>query len=392
MTFVALSGAPGQELNHMDVQPGITAASGFVSLDAAYSFMAIIVVLGGLIFFHEMGHFLMAKAFRVGVKTFSLGFGPRIFGFKKGTTDYQVAAFPLGGYVSMVGEADPADIPEPFTEKDSFALRPPWQRLIIIVAGPLFNLALAWFLYWGIFYVHGQEYLIPEVGAVAENSPAVAAGIQTGDLVLDVGGKPLERWDQLVDAVMESQGAAMPLTIRRDGEIIHITAKPRPYERKTLFGEVKTSWAIGLAPSGAKAAVRFGFFEAAAQGANHAVFVTKIIGESIVKMAERVVPLESMGGPIRIAKEIHQQAQSGSITGVVLLAAFISLNLGLLNLLPIPVLDGGHIVFLFFEMIRRKPVSEQFQEITVRIGVALLLGLMVFVTYNDISKWIMGEL
>ncbi len=376
----------------MDIQPGVTAAIGFVSLDAAYSFLVIVLVLGGLIFFHEMGHFLMAKAFRVGVKTFSLGFGPRVFGFRRGDTDYQVAAIPLGGYVSMVGESDPADIPEPFTTKDSFALRPPWQRLIIIVAGPLFNLVLAWFLYWGLFYVHGQEYLLPEVGSVSEESPALQAGILTGDRVLDVDGKSLERWDQLVDAVMESRGADMHLTIQRDGRVIQVTARPKPFERQTLFGEPKTSWAIGLTPSGAKAAVHFDFFGAAAQGIRHTVFVTKIIGESIVKMVERVVPLESMGGPIRIAKEIHQQTQSGSVTGVVLLAAFISLNLGLLNLLPIPVLDGGHILFLLFEMVRRKPASERFQEITVRIGVALLLGLMVFVTYNDISKWIHGEL
>ncbi|SBW01410.1 Membrane-associated zinc metalloprotease [uncultured delta proteobacterium] len=375
----------------MDLPP-VTAAIGFVSLDAAYSFLAIILVLGGLIFFHELGHFLAAKAFRVGVKTFSLGFGPRLFGIKKGATDYQVAVFPLGGFVSMVGEADPADIPAPFTEKDSFALRSPWQRLIIIIAGPLFNLVLAWFLYWGIFYAHGQEFLIPEVGTISQNSPAMQAGLQPKDRILAVNGLAIDRWDQLVESVMESKGAAMALTVRRGGETLVVTATPSPFERKTLFGENKTSWAIGLGPSYAKGTVRFGFLEAGVRGVDHAVMVTKLIGESIVKMFERVVPLESMGGPIRIAKEIHQQAQSGSITGLLLLAAFISLNLGLLNLLPIPVLDGGHIVFLFFEMIRRKPASERFQEFTIRIGVALLLGLMVFVTYNDISKWIQGEL
>ncbi|MCC8194577.1 MAG: RIP metalloprotease RseP [Deltaproteobacteria bacterium] len=376
----------------MDSPSILTAAAGFVSLDAAYSVLAIVLVLGGLIFFHELGHFLAAKAFRVGVKTFSLGFGPRLFGFRKGTTEYQVAVFPLGGFVSMVGEADASDIPEPFTEKDSFALRAPWQRLLIIIAGPLFNLALAWFLYWGIFYAHGQEYLIPEVGTVTENSPAMRAGIEPKDLITEINGSPIERWDELVAAVMDSKGGEMVLTVRRNGALLHMAATPAPFERKTLFGETKTSWAIGLAPSYAKGAVRFGFFESAAQGVHHAVMITKLIGESLVKMFERVVPLDSMGGPIRIAKEIHQQAQSGSLTGIMLLAAFISLNLGLLNLLPIPVLDGGHIVFLLFEMVRRKPASERFQEYSIRVGVALLLGLMVFVTYNDISKWIQGEL
>jgi regulator of sigma E protease len=376
----------------MDLASVAAAAIGFVSLDAAYSFLAIVAVLGGLIFFHEMGHFLAAKAFRVGVKTFSLGFGPRLFGFTKGATDYQVAVFPLGGFVSMVGEADPADIPEPFTEKDSFALRAPWQRLIIIVAGPLFNLALACALYWGIFYAHGQEYLIPEVGAISGNSPAMRAGLQPKDRILAVNGAPIESWDQLVEAVMESRGAAMALTLRRGRETLLVTATPAPFERTTPFGETRTSWAIGIGPSYAKGSVRFGFLESGVRSIGHAAAVTKLIGESIVKVFERVVPLESMGGPIRIAKEIHQQARSGSVTGLLLLAAFISLNLGLLNLLPIPVLDGGHIVFLLFEMIRRRPAPERFQEFTIRIGVALLLGLMVFVTYNDISKWIQGEL
>lgn len=369
-----------------------SSAFGFFSFGAAYSFLAIILVLGGLIFFHELGHFLVAKAFRVGVKTFSLGFGPRLFGFRKGTTEYQVAAFPLGGYVSMVGEADPSDIPEPFTEADSFSLRPAWQRLLVIVAGPFFNLVLAWFIYWGIFFAHGQEFLIPEVGEVIPNSPAMHAGLQPNDFILEIGGKPIERWEQLVEAVMESKGDAMALTVQRGRDIMHMTASPTPFQRKTLFGETRTSWAIGLAATGAKGTVQIGFFDAGKQGVSHAVMITRLIGESIVKMFERVVPLDSMGGPIRIAKEIHQQAASGSMSGILLLAAFISLNLGLLNLLPIPVLDGGHIVFLLFEMIRRKPASERFQEISIRIGVALLLGLMVFVTYNDISKWIQGEM
>ncbi|CAK7054011.1 MAG: Metalloprotease MmpA [Desulfovibrio sp.] len=361
--------------------------------DGAFSAAAIILVLGGLIFFHELGHFLAAKAFTVGVKTFSLGFGPRIFGFKKGDTDYQVAAFPLGGFVAMVGESDPADIPEPFTAKDSFALRPAWQRLVIIVAGPLFNLVLAWFIYWGLFYAHGQEYLVPEVGAVHAESPAMQAGIHPGDTILAVNDIPIKQWEEMVEAVMQSQGEPMRLAVlSRDGTQTSITATPKAFERKTLFGEVKKSWAIGITPSGTVGKNHFGFIESAGKGAGHAVFVTKLIGQSVVKMFERVVPLDSMGGPIRIAKEIHQQASSGSAAGVLMLAAFISLNLGLLNLLPIPVLDGGHIVFILFEMIRRKPVSENLQEITVRVGVALLLGLMIFVTYNDITKWIQGEL
>lgn len=370
----------------------INQAAGFLSFDAAVSFLAIILVLGGLIFFHELGHFLAAKAFRVGVKTFSLGFGPRLFGFRKGNTDYQLAAFPLGGYVSMVGEADPADIPAPFTEADSFALRPAWQRLVVIVAGPLFNLVLAWFLYWGIFFGQGQEFLLPQAGIVTEGSPAMRAGVQSGDKILEVNGVAITRWDELVSAVMASEGRDMALTLQRGNDILVATAAPSPFTRTSVFGEEKTSWAIGIGPSGAKQFVRYGFWEAGVRGVKHGVFITQLIGESIVKMFERVVPLDSMGGPIRIAKEIHEQTQSRSMAGILTLAAFISLNLGLLNLLPIPVLDGGHILFLLFEMVRRKPAPEGLQDISARIGVALLLCLMVFVTYNDISKWIQGKL
>ncbi len=373
-------------------QPAIHALFGFLPSDAALSVFAIVAVLGGLIFFHELGHFLAAKTFRIGVKTFSLGFGPKIFGFTRGATLYQVAAVPLGGYVSMVGEQDPADIPEPFTAADSFALRPAWQRLIVVVAGPLCNLLLAWLLYWGLFFAHGQGYLLPEVGDVSPGTPAMAAGIQPGDSIRAVNNQPITRWDELVAAVVGGNGAPLTLSLERDGVARTVAITPAPFNRQNIFGETKTSWAIGVRPTGAEGLVRFTLADAAAQGLRHTVRVTGLIGESVVKMFERVVPLESMGGPIRIAKEIHDQAASGSASGVLALAAFISLNLGLLNLLPIPVLDGGHIVFLLFEVLRRKPAPERLMDISARVGVALLLGLMVFVTYNDISKWISGKL
>ncbi len=365
---------------------------GFMSSNAAGSTLAILAVLGGLIFFHELGHFLAARSFNIGIKTFSLGFGPKIIGIRRGPTLYQVAAVPLGGYVSMVGEQDPADIPEPFTPADSFALRPAWQRLIVVLAGPVFNLALAWVLYCGIFWAYGQAYLLPEVGKVGENSPAMAAGIKSGDRVSAVNGQPISRWDELLGSVVTGGGAPLTLTLERDGETRTVTVSPAPFKRETIFGESKTSWAIGVGPGGAEGLIEYGPLGAAVQGFRHSVLVTKLIGQSVMKMFEGVVPLDSMGGPIRIAKEIHEQTKAANMSGLLALAAFISLNLGFLNLLPIPVLDGGHILFLFFEMLRRKPASERLQEITARLGIALLLGLMVFVTYNDISKWISGKL
>ena len=358
------------------------------SISGALGVVAVILVLGGLIFFHELGHFLAAKGFKVGVKTFSLGFGPKLFGFTRGNTLYQVAAFPLGGYVSMVGEADPADIPEPFSLKDSFARRPAWQRLIIVAAGPLFNLFLTWVLYWGLFFVQGQAYLLPEIGEIQAGTPAASSELRPGDTVFSVNGAPIDRWDEITNAVTQSGGAPVTLGVQRGGMETPVTIIPAPYMRKTIFGEDRTSWAIGLIASEKKGHIEYGFFESAHRALGHTWYVTKLIGESIAKLFERVVPLDSVSGPIRIVAEIHNQASTGGLAGVLLIAAFISLNLGLLNLLPIPVLDGGHILFLLAETIARRPLPEKFREISARVGIAFLLCLMVFATYNDISQWI----
>lgn len=363
---------------------------GSYSIDNLFGIVAVVLVLGGLIFFHELGHFLAAKSFRIGIKTFSLGFGPKLFGITRGNTTYQVAVLPLGGFVSMVGEQDPADIPAPFTAEDSFALRPAWQRLIVVAAGPFFNLFLAWLLYAMLFISQGQNYLLPEVGSVQPGTPAMSAGIQGGDSIRAVNGKPIARWDDLLAAVMSSEGRPLALTIDRAGTEQNITVTPAAVERKTLFGENKTSWGIGIIASMATGHIRYSAPEAAGQALRHTWLVTSLIGESIVKLFERVVPLESLGGPIQIVKEIHNQARTGGLVGVLLAAAFISLNLGLLNLLPIPVLDGGHILFMLVEIVRGKPAPEKLMDITARIGIALLLALMVFATYNDISKWFGG--
>ena len=364
---------------------------GSYSIDNLLGIAAVVLVLGGLIFFHELGHFLAAKSFRIGIKTFSLGFGPKLFGITRGNTTYQLALLPLGGFVSMVGEQDPADIPAPFTVADSFALRPAWQRLIVIAAGPFFNLFLAWLLYAVLFIGQGQNYLLPEVGSVQPGTPAMSVGLQSGDSIRAVNGTPITRWDELLAAVMGSEGRPLALTLERAGAEHSVIVTPAAVERKTLFGEQKTSWGIGVVASMATGHIQYSPAEAAGQALRHTWLVTSLIGESIVKLFERVVPLDSLGGPIQIVKEIHTQARTGGLVGVMLTAAFISLNLGLLNLLPIPVLDGGHILFMLVEIVRGKPAPEKLMDFTARIGIALLLALMVFATYNDIAKWLGGS-
>ena len=357
-------------------------------LSNIFSILSVVLVLGGLIFFHELGHFLAAKKFKVGVKTFSLGFGPKIFGFTRGDTLYQVAAFPLGGFVSMVGESDPKDIPAPFTLQDSFACRPSWQRLIIVAAGPFFNLFLTWILFWGLFFSQGQTYLLPEIGSVQPDTPAAEAGILPGDTVLSVNGIAIDRWGTLTESVTEGDGSPMILGILRGNVEYSVTVVPAPFVRKTIFGEEKISWAMGVVAADKTGHMRYGFFEASGRAFGHTWFLTKLLGESIVKLFERVVPLENVSGPIRIVKEIHNQASTSGIVGVLFIAAFISLNLGLLNLLPIPVLDGGHILFLLIETLSGRALPDKVQEIGARVGITLLLALMVFATYNDIAQWV----
>ena len=349
------------------------------------SIIAVAVVLGGLIFFHELGHFLMARLFGVGVTTFSLGFGPRLFGVRRNHTDYKVSAIPLGGYVHMVGEQPGQDLPEGFSREDSFTSRPAWQRMIIVAAGPFFNFFLAILIYWGIFWSQGQLILVPEVGRILADSPAMEAGLREGDLIRSVDGQAIDNWEELLKIVSEAEGRELSLTIERDGQDQAVTLTPRLLTRTNIFGEESRVPMIGVAASGKTSAVPLGGGSALAAAVAQTWNVLALTVEGVIKMIERAIPVETIGGPIMIAQMVSQQAEHG-LVNVLALAALISINLGFLNLLPIPVLDGGHILFFAIETITGKPLSERWQAITIRIGLALLLGLMLLAIYNDVTR------
>lgn len=349
--------------------------------------LSVVLVLGGLIFFHELGHFLVARMLGIGVRTFSLGFGPRLLGFRRGNTDYQLSLVPLGGYVSLVGEGDDDELPTGFTQAESFASRPPLHRMLVVAAGPVFNLVLAWFIYWGLFWSGGQVYMLPEVGTVQAESPAAAADIRPGDRILSIGDRVIARWDEVAETIAASGGNAVTLRIGRGHETLEIPVTPAARTRKTVFGEEKKAWLIGVTASGQMDTIHLGPMESARAGLDQTWHMIVLTGQGVVKMIERVVPMESVGGPILIAQMVSKQAEEG-LSSVLALTALISINLGLLNLLPIPILDGGHIVFLTMEMVIRRPVSIRLKEITMRFGLALLLALMVFATYNDIVRMI----
>ena len=367
--------------------------------------IAVVVVLGGLIFFHELGHFAVARWLGMGVSTFSLGFGPKILKYRKGKTEYALSLVPLGGYVALVGESDPKDIPEGFTEKESFALRPAWQRLFVVAAGPAANIILAWLLCWALALGWGTPILLPQVGAIVQDGPAAKAGIQPGDTIVSINGAAVVNWQAMADAISQSNGKTLAVTLSRpdtapqadaqtqadeaaqpdQGMIISVELTPERAIRKTIFGEEESAWLIGIRNSGAVRLEHHGFAGAALAGAGQTADMVSLTWQSFVKLAERVVPLDQVGGPIMIMQMVGKQAHEG-IAGLLALAALISINLGILNLLPIPVLDGGQIVFCLWEILFRRPLNARLQDYAMRAGIALLVALMLLATYNDLWR------
>ncbi|MDL2216574.1 RIP metalloprotease RseP [Desulfovibrio sp. OttesenSCG-928-M14] len=348
--------------------------------------LAVIIVFGALIFFHELGHFCVARSFGMGVKTFSLGFGPALFSFKRGQTLYQVAAVPLGGFVALVGESATADMPEGFTHKDSFSLRPAWQRFLVIAAGPVFNLVLAWIICWGLMYAGGRNFIPPVVGEVLENSAAAQSPLEKGDRILSIDGVTVSRWLDIPPLVQRGQGKSLVIVVEKpDLNTVVFSIAPTQLTQTTADGEVIESWGIGIR-AGEAERQSFGFVESAREGMFEAANMVTYTWRALTDLVTRQVAFDNVGGPILIAQAIYKQADHGLLS-VLMIAALISVNLGILNLLPVPVLDGGHLIFLMTEMLVGKPVPARVQEKAMLVGLFLLLGLMVAATFNDVMRF-----
>ncbi len=346
-----------------------------------------ILVLGVLIFVHELGHFLFAKLFRVRVLIFSLGFGTKLVGKKWGETEYVLSAFPLGGYVKMYGE-QPGDEVEEEEQARSFAHKPTWQRFLIVLAGPMFNLLFAIVLFFCIFSVAGlpQPVDSTQIGSVNVGSVAARAGLQEGDTIVAINGTAISSWVQVSSLVRASGGKKIGLDVQRKKERLHIEATPTMQPIKNLFGEeVEQVYMLGIAPTNEVTYVKHSMGEYAQAAVMQTWNLGYLTIMGIVKMIERVIPASELGGPIRIAEIAGQQMKAGWMNFLYFMG-LLSVNLGILNLLPVPVLDGGHLVFLSLESIRRKPLSERTMELSQKVGIALLGTLMVFVFYNDIVR------
>jgi regulator of sigma E protease len=451
------------------------------------SIFAFVVVLGILIFFHELGHFLVARLFGVGVEKFSLGFGPRLFGKTVGMTDYRISAIPLGGYVKMVGdepdaELDPKLVPYSFLHKHVF------KKILIVAAGPFFNLLLAAIIYSAFFAFVGTEDIRPVINHVVAGSPAAQAGLQPGEVVVAVDGATVKSWGDIDRRIADSKGHEVRITVKRDGSVFNVRLTPRTKMAKDILGDdtpyydagfsglpplkavvgnvadgypakkagiqkgdrivaindrpvdswetMKTiisqsqgnplkvkvvrgdktltltvvpvkvgeenalgekvdSYRIGISspgidiPKADRIRIKRGPFQAVADGVAQTYQSSRLTVLSVGKLIKGSISTKTLGGPIMIAEIAGQQAKAG-LTNLLFFIAVLSINLAVLNFLPIPVLDGGHLMFFAIEAAIGRPVNTRMREIAQQAGIFILILLMIFVFYNDITRYFLG--
>jgi len=349
-----------------------------------YYIIPFIVVLGVLIFFHELGHFLIAKLCNVKVLKFSLGFGPKVMGKKMGETEYIISAFPLGGYVKMLGEENNEEI-IPEEAHRSFSKQPVVTRIAIAAAGPIFNFLLAFILFSGIFLISGYPIMIPEVGQVRPDSPADKSRILKGDIIEYIDGKKINKWGDIKKFIEKSPHKDLHMVIIRGNKRISTIVSPKEEIVKNIFGEEIKSALIGIVASGNIKELQLGPFKALMEGGKKTWELTALTVLTVVKLFQGVIPLKTLGGPIMIGQLTGDIARE-NLSYLLPFMAVISINLAILNLLPVPVLDGGLILLFLIEIVIRKPLSIKKREMAQKIGFFLLILLMVIVFYNDLVR------
>jgi len=347
------------------------------------SIVSVVALLGVLIFAHELGHFLMAKRAGVAVLKFSLGFGPRIIGKKIGETEYILSLIPLGGYVKLLGESPGEELSEE-DSKRSFLNQTVWKRISIVAAGPIFNLLLALSIFTLVNMV-GLPVLTPEVGSLQTDSAAMEAGMKAGDRIIVMDGKAVTKWDEISEIVTISKERSLRITVRRDAATLDFTVTPRPMKTRNLFGEEVESYKIGISPSPHTIIERRNPLSAFGEGIRQTWVISKLTVISIFKLFQGIISPKTLGGPILIAQIAGAQAKEG-IVQFLLFIALLSINLAVLNILPIPVLDGGHLLFYGIELVTGREINVRWREMAQQVGFVLLILLMIFVFMMDIER------
>ena len=353
-----------------------------------YYIIPFVVVLGIMIFFHELGHFLVAKYFKVKVLKFALGFGPKIFGKEIGETEYSIRYIPLGGFVKMLGEEIEEDETKkisPEDEKRAFNNQHAIKRIAIVAAGPVFNLLLALLLFCGMYLVSGDYIVTTEIGQVTENLPASRAGLRQGDIITSVNGQPVESWDELTERIQDQACKPITITVQRQDSTIDFTVTPEETTVQNEFGEEIKSAVIGIVTAAKYEKRVFTPLEAIGQGFADTWKWIKLTCIVVVKLFEGAVSIKTLGGPIMIGQLTGELVQE-NISYLIPFMGIISINLGILNLFPIPILDGGLIIFLLVELIMGRPLSLRKREMAQKIGFSILIALMFLVFYNDILR------
>ena len=344
-----------------------------------------LIVLSILIFVHEFGHFLVARLTNVKVITFSLGFGKKLITFTRGETEYVVSAVPLGGYVKMLGESTDEPVPDEEAGR-SFANKPPLVKMLIAFAGPFFNVLFAAFVFFIIFLT---GYPVPstttEIGQVLKGDPAYQAGLKDGDVITGIDGRSVGQWTDLQKAVNNAD-LTRPLRFRidRHGRTLDVDIMPKVTDEKNVFGEtVGKVKLIGVGP--ANVTKKESLAGATSKAVVDTCNLTELTVVGIAKLIGGSISAKNVGGPILIFQQAGERARAGKSSFLFFLA-LISINLGVVNLLPIPVLDGSHILFSFIEFVIRRKIPQKTVEWSQKVGIGILICIMVLATFNDVMR------
>lgn len=380
----------------MDSLIGVIGDIGGTVTSLAVTIVAFLFVLSLVVFVHEYGHFIVARWCGVKVRIFSIGFGQELFGWNdRHGTRWRVSAIPLGGYVKFDGDANAASVPDyetvkamtPEEREGSIFHKSVGQRAAIVAAGPVANFLMAIVVFGTMAYFNGRQFLVPRIEVVQTHSAAEKAGLKPGDLVVSIDGQAIDSLADMQRIVGMNAGESLSLVVNRGGIEVTLTAIPEFREVTSPFGTQRIG-VLGIEAANDPSAWRTEYYTLAGAAGVGVSQTWQVVSQTYHYISRVIVGKESteqLSGPIRIADVSGKVARMGGLGGLLSLAALLSVSIGLINLVPIPMLDGGHLLFYAIEAVRGKPLSEQAQEIGFRIGLALVALLMLFVTWNDLS-------